>query len=448
MLITYFLNLFQHLLLISSDTLTPQFLAREAKRLLKQQDNNKKNEAEDISVNKEVRADLEDTSSTDSSSTSTTASSTSTSTLKRKRLLGKSEPVKKLKVSNPVAPPQPVVKPPQQQQQQQQLKPVNNIQYVQPQQLSQGTQQLRQLPIISKPDSVLVRLSSGQVVLVPRELLKKVNPAAANTVAPAPNNVAAASGPVAVTAVGQNPAQSWQNTPVKVEKPEGLPNGSDLPVNVTLAQALDMLRKKYSTPDGQQTTTLNMCSSPRDASNSILNQLTDNSTQNGRNFRYIKIRAYQGPPPNTAVTSPPPQVATTPATSSLSQQLVKIQQLPVNPLPQTTLRPTFTAQRSVPLPSAPFNVTRIVQQQQQQQSPGRRTVMLSSPGSVVQNRPQFMTLNGGMTSPFQGGQNPMKICIIHSPRKADGTPVSPGSATPGTLSSSSTFSSLKVSSSF
>ena len=138
---------------------------------------------------------------------------------------------------------------------------------------------------------------------------------------------------------------------------------------------------------------------------------------------------------DAAVTSPPPQVATTPATSSLSQQLVKIQQLPVNPLPQTTLRPTFTAQRSVPLPSAPFNVTRIVQQQQQQ--PGRRTVMLSSPGSVVPNRPQFMTLNGGMTSPFQGGQNPMKICIIHSPRKADGTPVSPGSATPGTSRSSS-----------
>ena len=113
------------------------------------------------------------------------------------------------------------------------------------------------------------------------------------------------------------------------------------------------------------------------------------------------------------------------SSSSPQQQLFRMG-------PTTTAQQqTFVtqSQQAVSSVTSPFNVSRVVQQQ-------HHTVMMSAPAPVVPpTRPslqQFVTSNG-VPIQQQSGQGPMKICIIHSPRKADGTPQPPGSTAPRIL---------------
>lgn len=127
------------------------------------------------------------------------------------------------------------------------------------------------------------------------------------------------------------------------------------------------------------------------------------------------------------------------------QQLHQLQQQPQLhqqlQLQQQLGRQSVVVQRAVSMPA----MTRVVQQQQ----PGiiRRIVVPTTgtatstmPMPVTQFRPvgtmpRFIRPNGSLqATPVTVGSSPtgpMKICIIQSPRKPDGTPVSPGSSTPG-----------------
>jgi hypothetical protein len=447
----------QHVLFITAELLTPQLLAREEKlrekRQLKQQQENVKTTTSTSTTNVESLPSNIGNDTGDDSQTSSASSSNSLETgLKRKKAPVKAESVvKKIKVALPVQPPAPHIHPPQQQQQPQQVKQQQQLQQHKPVTITNQPVALPQRPLPNS-DSVLVRLSSGQVVLVPRELLKKVQPSS--------NSLPAAARAIPVTAASQS------NQVVSVVKSESQPGSvvssvsnvvssipvkseshAELPSNVSLTQALEILRQKYS---GDQQQLLHQQQSPDVKPNGILKQLADNpATKNGRTFRYVKIRAFQGPS-----TAPSPSGSGLPAvTSSLSEQLVKIQQMSTGASPAASQQ--IVTQRNVALPTT---FTRIVQQ------PLRRTVVMSSPVTQQQLRPalpmtqqvrastvmqqvratpmtqqvrtslpQFVRLNSPMTTTTasQGSQGPMKICIIHSPRKSDGTPLSPGSATPG-----------------
>ena len=100
---------------------------------------------------------------------------------------------------------------------------------------------------MTKTDTVLVRLTSGQVVLVPRELLKKVNPAisVANTTVTTSTVV-----PTLATTSKVLPTLSAGPYVVK-SNVEQLPQRTlltapsvkrDLPVNVSLNEALDIFK--------------------------------------------------------------------------------------------------------------------------------------------------------------------------------------------------------------
>ena len=321
------------------------------------------------------------------------ADTTTTTAQKRKRLQEKSEKVKKLKVSENPTPTrqQPII-------QTKQLNPAP----------TPPTQQ-------QQNDTVMIRLASGQVVRVPRALLAKVNPGLSSSFRTSSTSAVVDPRTVTVTACDEKPDQ--------VVRLSG-PSIAQLPENVSLGRALEILRGKCS---GEE----NVNQDPA-RTNRFVKQLPENGTS-----RFVKIRAYQGSP-----TVPSSVDSALPSTSSLSEQLTKIQQMPPTlVVPRPTAPQTFTSQQhrtTARVPSGPsFHVTRIVQQQQPQNL-GRRSVVMSAPVPAVQMRPsqpQYVLTNGvhSSSSIQQSSQGPMKICFIHSPRKADGTPLSPGSASPGIL---------------
>jgi hypothetical protein len=203
---------------------------------------------------------------------------------------------------------------------------------------------------------------------------------------------------------------------------------AELPANVSLNKALDLLRQKYS-QDQNKLVCLQQPAQQPLATNGVLTPVAlEPSTPNGRTFRFVKIRAFQGQPTPGVPTSV--STLTSPSTS-LSEQLVKIHQMHTLPqAPPQQIRPV------VAQPSAVRTV--IAQPSAVRPSPLlqpviRRTMVMSSPVQVGQLRApiptmQFLRPNGVMPA-SQGG--PMKICIIQSPRKSDGSPMSPGSPAPG-----------------
>ena len=318
-----------------------------------------------------------------------------------------------------------------------------------------------------KGETVLLRLSSGQVVLVPKELLKKINPVTSGSSTATTLSVPGSSTATVFTAprlptVPTAPRLPTVPTaPVNKFVPAGIIPATraeslqppamvkqDLPANVSLNQALDILRQKCSSPAAQPQLTQLVAPKP----NGILKAPVESN--NGKTFRYVKVQAFQGPP-GTQPASQPGTVVTQPV-SSLSEQLVRIQQMPVQlahqqkqvqqPLQQQQQRPQFIVHRTVPVPT----MTRVVPQTTptpQQTGIYRHFIVPSSTATssvtslpVTQIRPasampRFIRPNGALqASPIPVGlpqQGPMKICIIQSPRKPDGTPVSPGSVTPG-----------------
>ncbi len=306
-------------------------------------------------------------------------STTTIMSQKRKRLQENTDKVKKLKVSENPTPTrqQPII-------QAEQLNP-------------EPTHQ-------QKSDTVVVRLTSGQVVRVPRALLEKLNPGLCRT------STVVNQGSVTVTVCDGKRDQAVRLTD---------PSFTELPVNVSLGRALEILRGTDSSED--------IVDQGPIRTNGFVKQLPENGSS-----RFIKIRAYQGPP-----TVPAAVDSASPTTSSLSEQLTKIQEMPQTyVVPRPTVLQTSQQQSTTRVPSgSSFHMTRIVQQQRPQNI-GRRNLVISAAVPVVQMRPsqqQYVLTNGfhSSTPILQSSQGPMKICFIPSPRKADGTPLSPGSPSPG-----------------
>ena len=462
--------------MVTSEAITPQLVAKEEKlrekRLLKQQqDNSKPISSDNIAENEK----------NDRTPISTPDATTTTAGLKRKRsLLQKSsDSIKKQKVSSTVTASAPVTTAPlpttvaastsaatptpttipttiPAQVIPHTPEKVSNVTQLllqqQPQQPPPPTSVMPQpkLPNMTKTDTVLVRLTSGQVVLVPRELLKKVNPAisVANTTVTTSTVV-----PTLATTSKVLPTLSAGPYVVK-SNVEQLPQRTlltapsvkrDLPVNVSLNEALDILRQKYSTAEVAQTPI--QVAKP----NGILKQNLDS---NGKSFSYVKIRAFQGP---GAPTTGSAIGTTAQSASSLSEQLVKIQQMPAQIMHHQTIQQQqqhqqqlqhhqphqpIVVQRTVSMPT----MTRFVQQPSQPGIIRRIIVPQNVASSFTQIRPAMtlpripvthirptIAMPGIFRSngTIQSGSGPMKICIIQSPRKLDGTPVSPGSTTPG-----------------
>ncbi len=269
----------------------------------------------------------------------------------------------------------------------------------QPQQQPQQQQQQQQ------SDTILLRLANGQVIRVPRSMLKKVNPATSNTSREGIPNIVTVSGtstlpvtgvPIAVRSTGQTSSST-----------------ASLPTKAPTNQALQILTQKYPDRKIVYQTNNPIVAVPKPNGTPV----ASNSGSNGQTFRLVRIQS--------------PQLAqqtlngSTTATSAMPQQLFRMG-------PNvTTAQHTFVTQQPQTVSAAsPFNVSRIVQQQ-------HRTVVMPTsapvPPVVQQTRPtlqQFVTTSNGVQ---QSGQGPMKICIIHSPRKADGSPHPSGSAAPQIL---------------
>lgn len=250
-------------------------------------------------------------------------------------------------------------------------------------------------------ETILLRLANGQLIQVPRSMLKKVNPAP-SSINRGSSNTMNDSETRTLTMPPGGPIAVRSNGPTSS-------SASNVPIKVSSNQALQILTHKY--PDKK---IVHPTNNPIVAGSKTNGNLAaGNSESNGQTFRFVKIQS-----PHSA----PALNGSTPTTSSLPQQLLRM-------VPTTTAQQTFGSQPQIVSATSPFNVSRIVQQQ-------HHTVMMSAPVPVVQpTRPslqQFVTSNG-VPIQQQSGQGPMKICIIHSPRKADGTPHPPGSATPRIL---------------
>lgn len=469
---------FQHLLYISSEVLNQQTRSREErlreKRQLKQQQqqqqlqSNNNNSSSGKAIASSGSPSAAEKADIENRSLATTETST---TQKRKRsLLTKpsQESAKKQKVSNatpnieriPAPTPTPIptatatssVNSVQQQerttQPAQPEQPQNHVTLPKPVAMPALPQQpVPMPPATPKGETVLIRLSTGQVVLVPKELLKKINPVGVTTL-PTPRLPTLPAAPAnKFVPVGINPTTRVES--VRQPMPQQVMVKQDLPANVSLNEALDILRQKCGSPAGQPQLTQFVAPKP----NGFLKAPVDNvGSANGKTFRYVKVQAFQGPPGTQAATQPGTVVSQ--PVSSLSEQLVRIQQMPIQlaqqqkPLQQQQHqpqhqfpRPQIIVHRTVPVPT----MTRVVTQPTLQQSGIYRHFIVPSTSAttstVTQIRPasalpRFIRPNGTLqASPFLPAgvspQGPMKICIIQSPRKPDGTPVSPGSATPG-----------------
>jgi len=196
---------FQHILYISAEALTPQLKAKEERQLEKRKLKQQQQQLQQENNNNSSKATAGDAPKASETDDRTLLTPEVTASLKRKRSQQQksSDGVKKQKVSanpsndvKPASPaaapalvngaqqqPQPLlIQPPQQQQQQlpkqpQQLQQPQKVENVVP--TAAPVPSLPQQPLpnfANRSDTVLVRLSSGQVVLVPRDLLRKVNP--------------------------------------------------------------------------------------------------------------------------------------------------------------------------------------------------------------------------------------------------------------------------------
>lgn len=293
-------------------------------------------------------------------------------------------------------------------------------------------------PILNKSDSVLVRLASGEVVFVSRELLNKFR-GASQTLS---SNYLTSTTTTSVNAANIRP--QLNSTPsfiphniVRASGPNSATIGPvpNLPINASLSQALAHLGQNFSGSLPHHHQQVGVQARP----NGIIRQVEN--PQNGRTFRFVKIRAYQGPPAaagapigvqQQTVAAPPTDPSNVPV-SRLSEQLVKIQHMPHHAV-------------QVPNTSTPthFSIATTHPSIASSQMAPQRTVVVSTPPRAPlpmpihvaqQVRPSnFLSTNGLIPMHLTNQQQthgPMKICIIQSPRKADGTPVSPGSATPG-----------------